>query len=471
MRIMGLGLDFSGKPLFQPVDAEAFSNMLVARLAQNAKAVRALATTTTASASYKGEIGRETVDPGDPRLAGWTFLVNANDPQRQEFEQILAPLAARRGMADPLTPLLFNGEEPDEWLDWLNDNYYALKLEGKKTPHYIMIAGSPDQVPFRFQSILNTVANVGRVDFDTLDDLKQYVDKLIRIETAPEPLVTRETVLFAPDGGPSDPTYFSREYMAKPMADHIHDELGLATFPILGNEATKTRLLHALGAKKPALVYTASHGLGAIDQPLEVQKQYNGAICCQHAGPLTLDALFSANDVPLDKPFLEGAIFFQFACFGYGTPAESDYTHWIDGVPERYADADFVAALPKRLLAHPRGPIAYVGHLDSAWMHGFTDANEPHILDRWHTRIAPFVSAVDELLRVQPSGFAMRDMSDRYSVCNALITNTYDRQQRGKLTWNQALKDRFLDNWITRGDAQNYMVFGDPAVHLRIPSE
>jgi hypothetical protein len=330
--------------------------------------------------------------------------------------------------------------------------------------------GGPDWVPFRFQSILDTVANVGRVDFDALDDLKHYVDKLIRLETAAEPVVAREAILFAPDGGLSDPTYFSREYMVKPLAEHIRDTFGLETKAIVGDDATKANLLDVLGISNPALVYTASHGLGATTEPFEAQKRYNGAICCQQTGALTLDSLFTADDVPLDQPFLEGAVFFQFACFGCGTPAQSDYAHWLEGVPEQYTQRDFVAALPKRLLAHPRGPIAFIGHLDTAFLHGFADVEAPHILDRWHTRIAPFLKAVNELLGVQPAGLAMRDMNTRYSLCNAQLTNTYDRQSRGTLKWNARLEARFLDTWITRGDAQNYMILGDPAAGLRMPT-
>jgi hypothetical protein len=183
-----------------------------------------------------------------------------------------------------------------------------------------------------------------------------------------------------------------------------------------------------------------------------------------------LDDLFAGEDIPMEEPFLEGAVFFQFACFGYGTPAESDYTHWLQNVPEKYAQEDFVAALPKRLLAHPRGPIAYIGHLDTAFLHGFADPGEPQTLDRWHTRIEPFVAAINRLLGVQPSGLAMEDMNNRYSVCNAILTNTYDRQQRGTLKWTDELGRRFLDYWIIRSDAQNYMIFGDPAAHLRIPT-
>jgi hypothetical protein len=470
MNIMGLGVDFAGEPLFKPMDEGEITKVLVRSLERNGEAVRSLTRTTSETVTFRSEMEREVVDPGDPIAAGWTFLLNSADPRRDELEKVLEPLAKHRGMTVPNDTLLYNGESADEWFDWLHDNYFARELEGKKVPQYILILGGPDQVPFRFQSVLDTVANVGRVDFDTLDDLEHYVDKLIRLETAAEPVVTREAILFAPDGGISDPTYFSREYMVEPLAEHIRDALGLQTKTIVGNEATKTNLLDAFGAGNPALVYTASHGLGATKEPFEVQERYNGAICCQHAGAPTLDTLFAADDVALDRPYLEGAVFFQFACFGYGTPAQSDYAHWLEGAPKQYTEKDFVAALPKRLLAHPRGPIAFIGHLDTAFLHGFADVEEPHILDRWHGRMAPFLRAVNQLLEVQPSGLAMHDMNTRYSIGNALLTNTYDRQQRGTLTWNAKLETRFLDTWITRGDAQNYMILGDPAARLRIPS-
>jgi hypothetical protein len=164
-------------------------------------------------------------------------------------------------------------------------------------------------------------------------------------------------LFFAPDHGLPDPTYFSREYMAVPLAEHVEEELRVPIRSILGDEATKPNLMDGL-AGNPALVYTASHGLGAVGEPLDRQQRYNGAICCQHEGGLTLDSLFSADDVPQHAPFLEGAVFFQFACFGYGTPAQSDFAHWLAGVPEDYSPTDFVAALPRTLVGHPRGPIA-----------------------------------------------------------------------------------------------------------------
>ena len=123
-----------------------------------------------------------------------------------------------------------------------------------------------------------------------------------------------------------------------------------------------------------------------------------------------------------------------------------------------------------KLLANPRGPIAYVGHLDTAFLHGFTDASDPHIPERWHNRIAPYLSAIRRLLGVEPAGLSLEEMSQRYAACNALITTVYDRIQRNQMQWTPSAQARFIDQWIIRGDAQNYMVMGDPAAHLRIPA-
>lgn len=118
---------------------------------------------------------------------------------------------------------------------------------------------------------------------------------------------------------------------------------------------------------------------------------------------LPYDWLFNAKDVSHDGPYLEGAVFFQFACFGYGTPVESGFSHWHPAIRKVNAKADFVAALPKKLLSHPRGPIAYVGHLDVALLHGFDDPDNPIPLEGpWHPRIAPFKKALDLLLGVNP---------------------------------------------------------------------
>ena len=308
MAIIGTGINFStGKPLVNPLDEQTLSGKILESLRQNIEEIRALTKATRTGVRFRGEIERErTVDLGDPRAAGWTFLVNGNDPQINDIIQTLRPLAEHRRMADPEAPLIFSDEPQDEWFNWLQENYSTLDVE--TVPHYVLIVGGPDRVPFLFQSLLDSTASVGRVDFDSLEDLKTYVEKIIRLEKAASPVVTRKTIFFATDGGPEDATYYSRRYMAEPLADHIRTRFGLETHEFMGDDATKEQLLEALRGAKPAFVYTASHGIGAPNESLEIQKRFNGAICCQQTGTEPIQKwLFSADDVPLGVLDIERA--------------------------------------------------------------------------------------------------------------------------------------------------------------------
>jgi hypothetical protein len=474
-KIFANGIRYStGKPLVAALEEESFGRRIQQSLFQNAQQIQFIAQTSFIAKSFRGEVERKVLDTGDPKVAGWTFVVSESDPHFSEIVEIIKPLAKHRGMEHPESPLTFDGEPEDQWSGWLQDNYHSLVLEGKKAPHYVLIIGGPDLIPFKFQSLFDSAAAVGRVDFDSMEDLQAYVEKLIRLEVLQEPELPKEAIMFAPDGGLQDATYFSCHYMAKPISDHVHNSLGFKTTAMLGAEATKENLVNSLRRTRPALVYTASHGLGAPDQDLQTQKRVNGAICCQHMNDQPLDedsTLFTAADVPPNDDgavFLEGSVFIQFACFGYGTPAESDFMHWL-GQPELNSQADFVAALPKRLLAHPRGPIAYVGHLDTAWLHGFDDPDNPFIFDNWDPRIAPFVFAINTLLKeANPVGLAMAEMNKRYDITNAVLTSALDRLKRGKMQITSEFYSRIADTFITRSDAQNYMIFGDPAARLRM---
>ena len=470
MKILAFGIRPDGTPLFKPTDEDAVADSLLGALKKEFPGLRTEGARTTRGAKKRGEVERRVLDVGDPLEVGWSFLVSAKDPRRTDIERILRPLAQHRGLAPEARPLYFTGEGEADWGTWLQDAYYGLALEGTPVPRYVLMVGEPDHLPFKLQSLLATVACVGRVSFERLDELEQYVQKLIRLETAAEPVVERQVLLFGPDEDiSSDPTFYSRRYMVEPLAARVRDELRFNVASLVGADATKQGLVSMLHGAQPALVYTASHGLAPGGKDAAQQARYNGAICCA-GGASTMKALFSADDVPDDEPFLEGSVFFQFACFGYGTPAQSDYNHWIRGVPRQYAEADFLAALPRRLLAHPRGPIAYIGHLDLAFLHGFADPNERPTAERWSNRIQPYVQAVDQLLGVQPSGLAMEGMSKRLNVANQLLMVYYDRQRRGTLEVTPESNRRLVDHWIFRSDAQNYMVFGDPAARLRIPA-
>ena len=463
--------DYStGEPFLPSIEGDDFTERLMKRFAGDFSPMTELASSTSIGASFRAGLESVIEDRGDPVQSGWTYVIHEKDPQKDELIALMEPLARVRGMPNPTEPLLFDGRDPDEWNDWIEESFPT--LDGKKRPYYFLLLGGPEHLPFALQSYLDVTSAVGRIAFDTLADYRTYVAKAVRraAEDAKESL--RSTLIFATDGGPSDPTYYSREYMAKPLASHAKDTLGVPTTTLFGGQATRKNLTAELRKQTPALLYTASHGVGAFTSDEATQRSVNGAIQCQRdltAAPGESN-IFAAADVPLDTPFLEDSIFFQFACLGYGTPAESDFAHWYPEIKGHKNSQDFIAALPKRLAAHPNGPVAYVGHVDLAFLQGFTDADAPDLMTAWHSRIEPFANAFERLLAGQPVGLALEYMNARQAnLASAIVTN-YDRLKRGKIQDTPKFRMNLARTYVQLNDSRNYMIFGDPAARLRLAS-
>ena len=240
----------------------------------------------------------------------------------------------------------------------------------------------------------------------------------------------------------------------------------------MGQQASKSSFLQSLKQSKPSLVFTATHGAGFTDENFLSQKKLNGAIYCQGEPDTPLDdILFTSYDVPDGQPFLEGSVFFQFACFGYGTPSESDFQHWQDGKMAFNIQEAFVSDLPKRLLSHERGPIAYIGHVDLAWLQGFDDPKNPNPLSEYNNRITPFIDSCRSLLSGEPAGLALEEMNKRYDIENAIISNRIDQARKGRIEFSEEFYSKIAEMYILRSDAQNYMLLGDPAVKLSLASD
>jgi len=471
IEVMGYGIDYTTRNLLiEPQTEEEVFKTIMGRMPH--ETLPTIMNTTRGSRLYNFGIERRRYpNLGNPREVGWSFLLHENEPFRREIIEIIKPLAIHRGMKNPDQPLTYDAHlHESSWWEWLRQNSWSLSF--KSRPYYVLIIGDPNQIPFRFQSILDSTCAVGRLHFDDLDDLRIYVEKIMRLETS-NPVVEREAIFYAPDGGIDDPTFFSREFMAKPLSEYVERDLNYDTMKIMGDQATKTNLVNALESKKPALVYTASHGMAAPKENLATQKRINGAICTQemHTNPYSpiSDCLFSADDIPIDGNYLEGSLFFEFSCFSYGTPWISDYDHWL-GNPGLNSTEDFISALPKKLLSHPNGPIGFIGHNDTAWAHGFLDPQRPFIIEKWHSRLSPFQYAVSEALQRSSFGLLLNSMNKGYDIGNATITNYYDMIKRTNDPnfHTQEEKSLFVDNWITRNDAQNYMLFGDPGTYIKI---
>ena len=202
-------------------------------------------------------------------------------------------------------------------------------------PQFVLIVGGPERVPFHLQAMLATGSSVGRLAFDDVGALDVYVKKVRRLEADRVGSTRRQALLFATDRGEPDPTYYSHRYMAMPIERHLRETVGVPVRTLCGERATTGNLLDALTGERSALIYTATHGAVRPRADLEVQRAVNGAIVCTPEPGATQQALLTAGDVPGDDvPVAEGAIVFQFACFGAGSrPKASTRIGWVANCP------------------------------------------------------------------------------------------------------------------------------------------
>jgi hypothetical protein len=147
---------------------------------------------------------------------------------------------------------------------------------------------------------------------------------------------------------------------------------------------------------------------------------------------------------------------FAFACYGAGTPRYDNFLRDPGRGPVEVADAPFVAALPRRLLAG--GALAMVGHVERAWGYSIQPPGVgPQLL--------PFRNLIGRVLAGEPVGHATQDFSQRYATASAELANQLDPAQPGA---RRPADEDLAWTWVERNDAQNYVVLGDPAVRLRV---
>jgi hypothetical protein len=410
------------------------------------------------------------VDPSKVEQAGWAvvFSTEEGDDVRAALEPLIEH--RRRRIGDARTKVLEH--RPGEgWADWLARYRTAPgNVEPNKVPYYLLLIGGPDHIPFALQYLLDTEYAVGRLEFDDADDYRRYVAGLIDYEKASAAPHDAAATFFGTRHAFDGATQLSADSLVMPLIRSFQPGGRFASAvsryrfdSVLGEPATKDRLCEIFSGSgvsgRPALLFSASHGLGGWPPGHADQRARHGALLCQDwpgIGQIGASQYFAASDVPADAR-VHGLVAFLFACFGAGTPQTDAFVHVPGEPPPELAPEPFVSALPKRLLCHSEGSaLAVIGHIDRAWGYSFLSGGEAQLL--------PFQNALGRILLGQPVGYAMKDFNEKYAALSASLSNLLETIGFG----DRSLPDSDLARvWTERNDAQNYVVLGDPAAALK----
>jgi hypothetical protein len=334
-------------------------------------------------------------------------------------------------------------------------------VDPRKIPYYLLIVGSPEQIPFRFQYQLDVQFAVGRIYFENRAEYTQYALAVAAAETGSNRRNRRAT--FFGVRNQNDPaTEASSQYLVQPLFEKIRaDKPDWQPQLVPPEAATQAELLNLLGKQSqtaPALLFAAGHGLKSAG-PEQLARQ--GALVCGdwpgpllHHGPIPPEFYVAAEHIA-DDADLAGMVGFFFACYGAGTPMLDDFDYLQRSERRPIAEQSFLARLPQRMLSHPNGgALAVVGHVERAWGVSFQRKEQ--------AQIEAFQSTLDQLLDGYPVGAALEFFNQRYAALSSELTSVLSQPGR------RVADHELVALWTANNDARGYIVIGDPAVRLRL---
>ncbi len=232
------------------------------------------------------------IDPKNLAQTGWGVVFH--EQESPEVREALAPLLEhRKGQAGKRYEHFYQELTGEEGYrngmrkqDFLEAHDAGGTVNPNRLPYYLLLVGGPERIPFHFQQQLDVQYAVGRIAFDTVEEYARYAQGVVEAETggqAPE----HRAVFFGVRNPDDRATLLSADRLVGPLAERLgrlEDGQKVRDWQVsavLAEEATKERLGRLLGGEEtPALLFTASHGVG-FPKGDRLQRAHQGALLCQ----------------------------------------------------------------------------------------------------------------------------------------------------------------------------------------------
>lgn len=331
-------------------------------------------------------------------------------------------------------------------------------------PRFLLIAASPEKVPWSFQYAANLKRYVGRLDGPE-EGLDRYVEALLAgwRDSARD---VRAPLVWSVDAG-DDITWLMDQAISRKLFEAYATD-GDNDFPrrrgLFGADATATRLIDALSAR-PAVVVTTSHGMtGPFNDEVLTRTQL-GMPVDNARKVLDLEALTAAW-----RP--DGAVWYSHACCAAGSDTRSQYAGLFEPTGEVMRTLDGVAAtcgariapMPQRLLGDEKPLAAFIGHVEPTFNWTLRDPRTGQPLAH-SVRLALY----DNLFvggGGRPVGWALSRVFDDAATLLGLYAQAVRNFNKGL----PGALDSALVNQVTALDRQHTVLLGCPTATLPLLS-
>lgn len=415
------------------------------------------------------------VEPNKLDQAGWGIIFPAQG-DNSAIKDALAPLIELR-KAQAKRPELFKvfegpkgyrpGDTTASWLARFGVGIDEVDPENG-VPLYLLLVGSPKEIPFDFQYLLDGYWNVGRLHLEKTEDYRAYALAVDAYERATKPAHRKRAAMWMTKNPGDKATALLHNQVGLPFAKGVGtkqplgQQQGFQLSSILGDNATKPALIKLLQGQDSggptALLFTGSHGLAWSTKDPGGLAEKQGALVTQEwiaETPVQANQYFAAAELP-DGAQVGGMIHVLFACFGGGCPETDNFGRKPNGDRISLAPEPLIARFPQRMLA--RGALAVMAHVDRAWAYSFQTSGG-------HPRAQGLRGVMERIMAGERIGQATDVFNQRWSRVAGQLQMMLDQQDQGL----QPVVPAALANLaVARDDARNYIILGDPAVRLRV---